>query len=480
MRCGLMSYIQGVERNQIILLPECIDDYITEENSVRIIDAFVASLDTEELGFKKAIPAATGRPPYCPEDLLKLYIYGYSNAIRSSRKLEVETHRNIEVMWLLRKLSPDFKTIAEFRKDNKDAITKVFKMFVLLCKEWNLFGKELIAVDGSKFKASNSKKNNFSKKKLARSIQYIEEQINTYMRELEDNDNNEQEDSKLTAEEIKSKIAELKSRKAVYEDYREKLKEEGVNEISKSDPDSRQMKVNNNGMDVCYNVQAAVDSKNKLVVEVDVTNNPSDQNQLSNMAIKAKEDLKVDELECLADKGYYNAEDLMKCEKEHITTYVAKQASTNGTNVREFYPDKFKYDQEKDIYICPCNQVLRFRRISEGRSRYANFEACSKCKSKDQCTKSKKGREISRAKNQDFLDIVDSRTAENKDKYRQRQELIEHIFGTVKRAMNAGYFLTKKIESVRAEASLTFLAYNLKRVINILGIKEILRRLAIA
>lgn len=288
-------------------------------------------------------------------------------------------------------------------------------------------------------------KNNFSKKKLARSIQYIEEQINTYMKELEDNDNTEQDDSKLTAKEIKNKIAELKSRKAVYEDYKEKLNEQGVNQISKSDPDSRQMKVNNNGMDVCYNVQAAVDSKNKLVVEVDVTNNPNDQNQLSDMATKAKENLEVDELECLADKGYYNADDLMKCEEEHITTYVAEQVYTNSTNVREFYPDKFKYDQERNIYICPCKQELKFKRISEGRSRYSNFEACSKCKFKDQCTKSKRGREISRAKNQDFLDIVDSRTAENKDKYRQRQELIEHVFGTVKRAMNAGYFLTKKL-----------------------------------
>ena len=475
-----MGYIKSEDRNQVIMLPECIDDYVTEENSVRVIDAFVDGLNLEELGFKKSIPAKIGRPSYDPHDLLKLYLYGYNNSIRSSRKLENETYKNLEVMWLLRKLTPDFKTIADFRKDNKNVLKQVFKQFALLCKEWGLYGKELIAVDGSKFKASNSKKNNFSEKKLDKSINYIDEKINKYMTELETNDTTEENDRKPTAEEVKKKIEELKNRKTTYESYKETLKNEEINEISKVDPDSRQMKVNNNGMDVCYNVQTAVDDKNKLIVDFEITNNPSDQNQLSEMATRSKEFFETEKLECLADKGYYNAEDLKKCEGEKITTYVAKQTQPNSTGEEDFYADKFEYDKEKNVYKCPCNQELQYKRTSDGRHRYNNFAACSKCGFKDKCTKSKKGREISRSVDQDFLDIVDRRTAENKEKYRQRQTIIEHVFGTVKRTMNAGYFLTRKIPSVRAEASLTFLAYNMKRVINILGVKEILRRLAVA
>jgi len=473
-----MDYIQKKNRNQVILLPECIDDYVSEENSVRIIDAFVTSLDLQELGFKKCKLAKAGRPPYNPHDLLKLFLYGYSNAVRSSRKLEIETHRNLEVIWLLGKLMPDFKTIADFRKDNNDSLKQVFRMFTMLCKKWGLFGKELVAVDGSKFKASNLKKNNFTKKKLDRSIKYIDEQIDKYMKELEDNDNNESEEIKLTVDEIKHRIIELTSRKAVYHGYKEKLKEEGINEISKVDPDSRLMKVNNNGMDVCYNVQTAVDNKNNLIVDFEITSNPSDQNQLSDMAIRAKEAFEVDSLECLADKGYYNANDLKKCEEEHIVTYVAKQIGSNKTGVREFYTDRFKYDETKDVYICPCNQELKFKGKKEERNIYSNYKACCDCQFKEQCTTSKKGREVSRSIDQDFLDIVDSRTAENKKKYLQRQLIIEHVFGTIKRTMNAAYFLTRKTRSVRGEASLTFLAYNLKRVINILGFKEIMRRLA--
>jgi transposase len=473
-----MRYIQGEPRDQMILFPECIDDYITENSSVRVIDAFVASLNMEELKFDNAIPAKTGRLSYSPQDLLKLYIYGYNNSIRSSRKLEIESQRNIEVMWLLGKLTPDFKTIADFRKDNKAALKNVFKMFVALCKEWNLFGSELIAVDGSKFRASNSRKNNYSKNKLEKKIKYIEERIDKYIKELEDNDKIERTELVPTAEEIKSRISELQSRKAVYEDYKEKLEKENISEISKSDPDARQMKVNNNGIEVGYNVQAAVDDKNKLIVEFDVTNSSADQNQLSEIAIKAKKTLGVDSLECLADKGYYNTEELIKCEEENIISYVAKPVSRNSTGVRDFYPDRFKYDSQKNVYICPCNQELKFKRKKDGMDVYSNFDACGNCQMKSQCTTSKKGREICRLDNQDFLDIVDSRTEENKDKYQRRQMVIEHVFGTVKRTMNAGYFLTRRFDSVRGELSLTFLTYNLKRVINIFGVKEILRMLA--
>ena len=354
-----MGYIIGEDRNQIMLFPEYIDEYITEENPVRVIDAFVMALDIKELGFQRAIPAAVGRPPFNPRDLLKLYLYGYLNRIRSSRKLENETLRNIEVMWLLKKLSIDFKTISDFRKDNKSALKNVFKQFTQLCSNWGLFGKELVAVDGTKIRASNSKRNNFSAKKLDRHIKYIDEKVEEYMQCLDATDKEEQPvDRKISTEEIKKRIEELKNRKVKYEEMKNNISETGETEISTTDKDARLMAVNNNGVDVCYNVQAVTDSKNKLVIDYDVINNPADLGQLSSMVEKAKEALDVEEIEALADKGYYQAEDLKACEAGRITTYVSKQVYSNATGEREYYSDKFKYDTGKDIYICPHDEIL--------------------------------------------------------------------------------------------------------------------------
>lgn len=477
-----MQYIEGVNRQSKITFPEYIDGYIEEDNPVRVIDAFVESLDMDKLGFKNSIPKDKGRPPYNPKDLLKLYIYGYMNKITSSRKLEKATKTNIEVMWLLRKLTPYNKTISDFRKDNKDAINRVFKEFVALCKGWNLFGKEIVAVDGSKFRASNSKKNNFNSKSLDRKIKYLEENIGKYMQEIEKNDIEETIDSKPSKEEIKSRIKELEERKEKYEIYKEKIEKGETTEISTIDPDARLMATNNNGINVCYNVQTVVDSKYKLIVDCDVINNPTDHGMLSKMAKSAKETFEVKELKALADKGYYNAEDLIECEKENITTYVSKQVFSNATGESEFYIDKFKYDKEENVYICPKGQKLFSRRqkpIDENTKEivYRNFEACGKCEFKDKCTKDKNGRRIRRSIHQDFLDKVDKRTAKNKKLYKQRQMIVEHPFGTVKRGFGITYFLTRGLKSVKAEASLAFLAYNMKRAINILGVKEIIRRL---
>lgn len=478
-----MRYIEGIDRNRQIAFPEYIDDYITEDNPVRVIDAFVMSLDMNELGFENAEPSELGRPGFDPRCLLKLYLYGYMNKIRSSRKLEAEATRNIELMWLLRKLKPDFKTIADFRKNNKEAINKVFKQFIALCKQWDLFGAEVVGVDGSKFRASNSKKNNFNAKNLNRKIKYIEEKIQKFMSEIDENDECEESSRKPGSEEIKEKINELKKRKEIYESYKEEIKDKDISEISTTDPDARLMAVNNNGVDVCYNVQTVVDNKHNLVVDCEVINNPSDQGQLTEMAKKAKETFEVENLNVLADKGYYNADDLKKCNEENITTYIPKQIFSNSTGEREFYIDKFKYDKEKNVYICPAGQELRCIRkkpIDENTKEivYKNYEACSNCDFKDKCTKSEKGRDIRRSIDQDFLDIIDERTKNNKELYRQRQTIVEHPFGTVKRNFGFTYFLTKGLKSVKSEVSLTFLAYNMKRVINILGIKEMKERLA--
>lgn len=478
-----MPFITGFNRNQAQMFPEYLEDYIDQENPVRVIDAFVDTLDIKKNGFTKSDICRTGAPSYNPKDILKLYLYGYINGIRTSRKLEKATYNNIEIIWLMRKLHPDFKTIADFRKENKKQLTRVLKDFNMLCKEWELFGGEMVAVDGTKFRADNSKRNNYNKKKIDRQISYIEEKVAKYLKDLEDGDKEPEENVKYTADELKAKITELEKRKTFYKGLEEELKTRNENEISTTDPDARLMDNKKNGLEVNYNVQIAVDAKNSLIVALDVTNRPSDQGHLDDMVQASKETLGIDEkasIEVVADKGYYQAEDLKKCADNNTTTYVTHQTYSNATGNPEYYAEKFKYDPAEDVYVCPEGHKLHKaepKKEDVERIKYRNYEACSGCPNKDKCTKAEKGRVISRSRNQDFLDIVDARTNKNMDKYLKRQMIVEHPFGTVKRTMNAGYFLTRGLASVLSEASLTFLAYNIKRVINILGVKELVRRL---
>lgn len=478
-----MGYIEGQDRNQIIMFPESIDEYISDDNSVRVIDAYVEQLDMEKLGFQRTTAPVMGRPPYSPKDLLKLYLYGYLNRVRSSRRLEHEAIRNIEVIWLLKKLKPDFKTIADFRKDNKKALKAVFRDFTKLCDEWNLFGKELVAIDGSKFRASNSKRNNYSAKKLERHIKYIDEKIENYMRELDEGDTTETCDRKPDASEIKEKLQQLRERKNKYEKYKEHLDKTGENEISTTDPNARLMCNNNNNVDVSYNIQTTVDSKHKIIVDFKVSQKPNDLGELDNMALRAKKLFKGKEFEALADKGYYKAEDLKKCVENGITPYVTKQIYSNGTGNRDFYGDRFKYDKEKNVYICPAGKELYYARDRKQKGKgiigheYRNYEACKNCEFKDRCTKSEKGRVICRHVDQDFLDTIDLQTELNMEKYKLRQMIVEHPYGTIKRSWGAYYFLTRRKISVTAEISLSLLVYNLKRVMNILGNDELIRRL---
>jgi transposase len=478
-----MGYIKGEDRNQTFLFPESIDEYIHEDNPVRIIDEYVDQLDIQKLKFQKAICSKLGRPPYHPKDLLKLYLYGYLNRIRSSRRLEHEAIRNIEVIWLLRKMKPDFKTIADFRKDNKKALKMVFRQFVHLCDEWNLFGKELVAIDGTKIRASNSKRNNFSAKKLERHIQYIDEKIDGYLKELETGDQAEAVEKKPNAQEIKKRLEELRSRKEKYEGYQEQLEKSDSGELSTTDPEARLMCNNNNNVDVSYNIQTTVDAKHKLVADFKVTDSPNDLGELDNMALRARAVFGVKKLEVLADKGYYKAEDLKKCVKKQITPYVPKQTYSNGTGDRDFYSDQFFYDAEKNIYRCPGGKELYFARNRVTKAKgiigydYRNYEACQSCAFKERCTKSKNGRTIFRHVDQDFLDTINLQTENNKEKYKQRQMIIEHVFGTIKRSWGAYYFLTKRKLSVSGEMALSFFAYNLRRAITLMGTKEILKKL---
>jgi transposase len=476
-----MGYIEGEDRNQIILFPESIDEYVSDNNSIRIIDEYIEQLDLKRLGFQRAANPSLGRPPYHPKDMLKLYLYGYLNRVRSSRRLEQEASRNLEVIWLIRKLKPDFKTIADFRKDNQKALKKVFRDFTRLCDEWELFGKELVAIDGSKFRACNSKKNNYSPKKIERHLKYLDEKIEGYLQELDHHDRVESHDRKPDAGEITKRIQQLRDRREKYASYQRKLKQSGENEISTTDPDARLM-ANHNNVEVSYNVQTTVDAKHKLIADFKVSQKPNDLGQLAPMAIRAKRLFGDKTFEVLADKGYYKAKDLKKCTENGITVYITKQTYANGTKDQPFYSDQFKYNPTKNVYLCPAGKELPYYRARKKDGKiigyeYRNYDFCKDCEFKSRCTSAKKGRSICRHADQDFLDRIDLQTKRNMEKYKLRQMIVEHPFGTIKRGWGAYFFLTKRKVSVSTEISLSFLAYNLKRAINILGTEEILRRL---
>jgi hypothetical protein len=369
-------------------------------------------------------------------------------------------------MWLLKKLTPDFKTIADFRKDNKKAIRQVCREFTLLCKRLEPFGGELVAIDSSKFKAVNSKKRNFNQAKLKKAIKVIDEKIEGYLLELEDNDKREAHVSRPDAEDIKTKVTILKERGRKYRDLLMELEASGETQISLTDPDSRAM-VNNQRVEVCYNLETTVDSKHKLIIDHEVTNEVKDQDQLSQMAKGAKEILEVEELEVLADKGYYNATEIKECVDNGIMPYIPEP---------DYYKDKFRYDTEEDIYICPAGSKLTFRRIAEHYGRMMRLYKsgdCIGCYAKARCTRNNKGRIIYRWEHEDMLEEMRRRVRADKEKIKMRQWLSEHPLGTIKRSFNQGYMLLKRLEKVGAEMSLSVLAYNIKRVVNVVGLKEL-------
>jgi transposase len=472
-----MSYIRGAGRSEVLLFPEALDDYIADNNPVRFIEAFVVSLNLVELGFARATPAATGRPGYDPADMLKLYIYGYLNRVRSSRMLEREAGRNVEVMWLLSKLTPDFKTIADFRKDNLAAIKAVCREFTLLCKKLDLFGGTLVAIDGSKFRAVNSRKRNFNPAKLARIIKSLDERITAYLAEMERQDAATTATATLSAEELRAKIAQLRGRKRLHEALAVELQQSGAPEISLTDPDSRLMSVGQ-GLDVCYNVQTAVDSRHKLIVHHEVTNAHTDEGYLVPMATTAREVLEVETLEVVADKGYYSGEEIKKCEDQGVVTYIPKAHVSPKSKQQMFTKDDFRYDPVTDTYTCPEGAKLTHRFTTPEKNgvkqRYYRTAACKTCVARPGCTENNRGRTIKRLMDEDVLERMAQRLKSHPEKMRLRGQLVEHPFGTMKRGMNQGYFLLRGLKKVAAEMSLTVLCYNLKRVLNLVGVDELL------
>lgn len=441
----------------------------------------VRSAVWNRLGFARATPAATGRPGYDPGDLLKLYVYGYLNRIRSSRRLEREAARNVEVMWLLGRLAPDFKTIADFRKDNLTAIKTVCREFTLLCKKLELFGGELVAIDGSKFRALNNRKRNFNPAKLERIIESLDERIAAYLAEMERQDGAEASTVNLSAEELRAKIEQLGRRKQFHEDLAEKLQESSAQEISLTDPDSRLMLVGQ-GVDVCYNVQTVVDSKHKLIVHHEVTNAHTDQGYLVPMATTAMQVLGVQTLEVVADKGYYSGEEIKKCEDRGIVTYIPKADVSSKLKKELFTKEQFRYDAVTDTYMCPAGEQLTHRCTTTERKkvrmRYYGTAACKRCHLRTRCTKRRRGRLIKRLVDEAVLERMAKRLKESPEKMKLRKQLVEHPFGTIKRGMSQGYFLLKGMKKVVAEMSLTVMAYNIKRVLNLLGVQEMIKAVA--
>jgi transposase len=471
-----MGYIEGADREQVVLFPAVIDDYVSGDNPVRFVEAFVNQLELGALGFSKAEPKERGRPAYDPRDLLKLYLYGYVNEIRSSRKLERETQRNVELMWLLRRLRPDHKTIANFRKDNARALPGVFREFSKVCRQLNLYGGELVGIDGSKFRAVNSRDRNFSEAKLKQRLQWIEEKIEKYLAALQAEDEADNQGSEDSGAELQAQLAALQERRLVYERLQERLAESGEKQLSLTDADARLMK-GRQGHHVGYNVQIAVDSKHKLVADFAVTNEGNDLNCLAELAQGAQQELGVRELKVCADRGYYNTAQIKTCEDAGIEVHMERPQPRTPDGI--FPLAQFSYDQSQDNYLCPAGKRLSYRTFDkEKQARCYWTEACHSCALKSQCTSGKGPRKIRRPVGQDAADRMLQRVAENPQFVELRKQLVEHPFGTIKRQMGQDYFLMCGQEKVRAEASLTLLAYNLKRVIKLLGVDKLIPALA--
>ena len=465
----MTDFIEGEARTQATLFPERLDDYITEENAVRVIDVFIDSLDLSDLGFK-ATPAITGRPAYHPGTMLKLYVYGYLNRIQSSRRLEREAGRNVELMWLLGRLAPDFKTIADFRKDNTRGIRLVCRNFVLICRKLNLFKDAFIAIDGSKFKAVNSRGRNYTRKKLKNRFAQIDKSIDKYLKQIISADRLEAPAAKVKTERLEHKINKLKKEVERLNKIEAQLEASPDKQISLTDPDARAMRSHTAGM-IGYNVQTAVDVKHHLITAHEVTNEGTDRSQLMNMAVQAKQATGHKKLSVVADRGYYNSTEIKACEDAGIKTYIPKNQTSSNQAKGFFGKRDFIYNTEKDEYLCPGGEIAsyRFSREEKGKTIRRHWaSACPTCPIKSQCTTGK-NRRICRWEHEAVLDRVEERTEHEPERMAARRNTVEHPFGTIKSWMGYTHFQMKTLEHVGTEMSLHVLAYNLKRVINILG-----------
>ena len=471
----MSRFIEGENRTQATLFPEQLNDYVTEENAVRVIDVFIDGLDLSGLGFQTE-PAETGRPAYHPSTMLKLFIYGYLNRIQSSRRLEREAGRNVELMWLVSRLAPDFKTIADFRKNNTKAITRVCREFVLICRKLNLFTEFLVAIDGSKFKAVNNRNRNFTQAKIKLRLKQIDESIARYLGQIATEDRIELATSKNKVERLETKIGKLKKEIEHLNKIQDQLKEVPDKQISLTDPDARSMATSGRGTGmVAYNVQAAVDSKHHLILAHEVTNQGHDRAQLANMAKQSKAILETDDLTVVADRGYFSGEEIKACDDAGITTYLPKP-QTSGNQAKGYFGKRdFIYIAEDDEYLCPADQrLIRHTQTQEKGQIFYRYwcSTCQVCSIKSQCTTGKE-RRVTRWEHEAILDKLDARMERTPEMMKVRRSTVEHPFGTIKAWMGSTHFQMKTIKRVSAEMSLHVLAYNIKRVIKIMGASQL-------
>lgn len=478
-----MNFKQGVSREQISMMSP--EGFIAGDNPVRVIDMFVEQLDLVELGFTKTKLRKEGCPSFEARHLLKLLYYGYINRIRSSRKLEAECVRNVELWWLIYQLAPGYHTIADFRKDNADAFKKAFKQFVGFLKGEDLVDGKALTVDGTKIRAQNNKKNNFNENKFASSQEYIDSKADEYIKQLDECDKQEDKQaSELKKKDVVKKLAELKERKAYYSELKEIMNKSGEKQISMSDPDSRSLPLSDVATAVCFNVQAVADNKNSLIVDFD-TINSGDQGQLCAMTNKAMATLGVEETTILADKGYHVGKDLHDCRNAAIVTVVAYPEKENKNIDPAYQKSQFEYNKEDKIYTCPQGAILTtngksYDKVKKGRATYSVqkyvTDQCLACVARFLCTKAK-SREIERSEYQDVVDENNKRVDENMPLYKTRQQIIEHPFGTIKRSWGYTYTLVKGIEKVNGEMAIIFTMYNIRRAMSILGVERLIERL---
>jgi len=470
----MKRFIEGADRGQSTMFPERLEDYVAEDNPARVIDVFVDELDLSQLGFGGVVPEATGRPGYHPSVLLKLYVYGYLNRVQSSRRLEREAGRNVEVMWLTGRLVPDHKTIADFRKDNGPAIRRVCREFVVLCRRLDLLAEALVAIDGSKFKAVNTRDKNFTRAKMKRRLEQIDESVGRYLQQLDSADRQEPSLARSTKTgRLTDKIAKLKQEMQRLKALEAQMLSSPDQQISLTDADARSMATSGRGSGmVGYNVQAAVDTKHHLIVAHEVTNVGTDRSQLSTMAKRAKAALEADTLEVVADRGYFSSAEILACEEAGITVTLPKPLTSGSKAQGRFGKQDFVYVAEDDVYRCPAGERLAYRYTNQEKGltlrRYWT-NVCQACAIRHRCTTGKE-RRITRWEHEHVLEAVERRLDEHPEKMRQRRQTVEHPFGTIKFWMGATHFQMKTLKRVSTEMAVHVLAYNLKRVMNILGI----------
>ena len=475
-----MGYIKGKDRYQQTFLPPVIDDYVSEDSEVRIIDAFVNGL---EIKFQYSDIKGRGNEPYDPKDMTKIYVFCSMKGIRSSRKIERECSENLSLIWLTGGLTPDDRTICDFRKNNKEQLYQVLKEFIAVCKKTDLFSTELAAVDGSKFRASNAKNKIYTRKQIKEKLESIDRYVEKYLNEIDENDKEEMKIKRVSGEKVQEIIKELQEKRNKYDKLQKELENSTDKQISLTDKDCRLMHKRNGEVNAGYNVQLSADAKSNMIIDIDVTNHANDQQELSNIAKKTKETLGLDKLTVIADGGYENRAEFEECRENGIIPIVSISKTAKGNST--YSKDEFAYNKEEDVYICPNKRKLYYLKQkiqTKGKRKlkyrvYADKEKCINCEFREQCFKNQKGyRKIERWEKE--TEIIDRmKTDEAKEILKKRQGIIEHPIGTIKRTLNFEYFLTRGLESVKAEFSLAALAYNIRRALNILGFNKLMNLL---